>query len=96
MTRGNTKQSKVYYKGRTEDFVVFVADINAAQNWKKDHSIPLAQVMDGWKIFTSHQYVPRLFYFRAFSEVRLYYACQFVGNQSPMGAHAKQSANEIL
>jgi hypothetical protein len=55
MTRGNTRQSKVYYKGRTEDFVIFVADITAVQNWKKDHTLPLAQVMDGWKIFTSHQ-----------------------------------------
>jgi hypothetical protein len=55
MTRGNTRQSKVYYKGRTEDFVIFVADITAVQNWRKDHTLPLAQVMDGWKIFTSHQ-----------------------------------------
>ncbi|CAG8165567.1 unnamed protein product [Penicillium nalgiovense] len=85
MARGNTKQSKVYYKGQTEDFVIFAADVNAAQNWKKDHSIPLAQVIDGWKIFTSHQYVPILFYPPVFSEVRLYYACQFVGNESPMG-----------
>jgi hypothetical protein len=55
MTRGNTKQSKVYYKGRAEDFVIFVADITAVENWRKDHTLPLAQVMDGWKIFTSHQ-----------------------------------------
>lgn len=55
MTRGNTRQSKVYYKGQTEDFVIFVGDITAVQNWKKDHTLPLAQVMDGWKIFTSHQ-----------------------------------------
>jgi hypothetical protein len=57
MAIGDTRQSKVLYKGRSEDFVIFVADINATQNWRKDHSIPLAQVMDGWKIFTSHQYV---------------------------------------
>ncbi|KAJ5453735.1 ribosome maturation protein [Penicillium daleae] len=55
MTRGNTMQSKAYYKGRTEDFVIFVEDITAVQNWRKDHTLPLAQVMDGWKIFTSHQ-----------------------------------------
>jgi hypothetical protein len=55
MTRGNTKQCKVFYKGRNEDFVIFVEDIAVVQNWKKDRSTPLAQVMDGWKIFTSHQ-----------------------------------------
>jgi hypothetical protein len=55
MTPGNARQSKVYYKGRTEDFVIFVADITAVQNWKKNHTLPLSQVMDGWKIFTSHQ-----------------------------------------
>jgi hypothetical protein len=38
-------QSKAYYKGRTEDFVIFVEDITAVQNWRKDHTLPLAQVM---------------------------------------------------
>ncbi|KAJ6070754.1 ribosome maturation protein [Penicillium canescens] len=56
MATGNTRQSKVFYKGRSEDFVIFVADTTAMQNWRKDHSIPLAQVMDGWKIFTAHQH----------------------------------------
>ncbi|KAA8645041.1 SBDS family protein [Aspergillus tanneri] len=55
MTRGNKRQSKVFYKGRTEDFVIFV-DATAVQNWRSDHSTPLAQVLDGWKIFTSHQH----------------------------------------
>jgi len=32
MTQGNTKQSKVYYKVWTEDFVIFAADITAEQN----------------------------------------------------------------
>jgi hypothetical protein len=72
MTRGNTRQSKVYYKGQTEDFVIFVGDITAVQNWKKDHTLPLAQVMDGWKIFTSHQYVPVFIYPHALPESREY------------------------
>ncbi|KAL6239474.1 hypothetical protein BDW75DRAFT_198291 [Aspergillus navahoensis] len=59
MTRGNTIQSKVFYKGRTEDFVIMVEDATAVQKWRKDHSIPLAQVLDGWKIFTSHQHGPQ-------------------------------------
>ncbi|KAJ5771457.1 ribosome maturation protein [Penicillium nucicola] len=49
MATGNTRQSKVFYKGRSEDFVIFVADVNAMDKWRKDRSIPLAQVMDGWK-----------------------------------------------
>ncbi|CBF76121.1 SBDS family protein [Aspergillus nidulans FGSC A4] len=53
MTRGNTLQSKVFYKGRTEDFVIMVEDAAAVQKWRGDHSIPLAQVLDGWKIFTA-------------------------------------------
>jgi hypothetical protein len=47
-------QSKVFYKGRTEDFVIMVEDATTVQEWRTDHSTPLAQVLDGWKIFTSH------------------------------------------
>lgn len=55
MTRGNKRQSKVFYRGQTEDFVIMVEDAAAVQNWRRDHSIPLEQVIDGWKILTSHQ-----------------------------------------
>ncbi|KAK6810455.1 hypothetical protein RU639_013772 [Aspergillus parasiticus] len=55
MTRGNKEQSKVIYKGRTQDFVIMVEGTAAVQSWRRDHSIPLAHVLDGWKIFTSHQ-----------------------------------------
>jgi hypothetical protein len=48
---------KVLYKGRPEDFVILVADVTGMDKWRKDHSIPLAQVMDGWEVFTAHQYV---------------------------------------
>ncbi|GCB25493.1 SDO1-like protein C21C3.19 [Aspergillus awamori] len=30
-----------------------VEDATAVQEWRQDHSIPLAQVLDGWKIFTA-------------------------------------------
>ena len=53
MARGNTVQSKVFYKGRTDNFVKMVEDDTAVQKWRQDHSIPLAQVLDGWKIFTA-------------------------------------------
>jgi hypothetical protein len=55
MTRGNDPTTKVIYKGNTDDFVIFVDDVAAAQNWRKDRSIPLAQVVSGWKIFVTHK-----------------------------------------
>ena len=55
MTRGNTVQSKVHYQGKEEDFVIFVDDPQAVQKWKKDRSIPLAQVVSGFKIFVTHK-----------------------------------------
>ena len=53
MTRGNAHQSKVHYQGKEEDYVIFVDDVKAVQDWKKDRSIPLAQVLSGFKIFVT-------------------------------------------
>ena len=55
MPRGNTAQTKVYYKGKDEDFVIFVDSAQAVKNWKGDRSIPLAQVVSGFKIFITHK-----------------------------------------
>lgn len=55
MPRANDNVSKVFYKGRSEDFTVFVDDLNILQQWKNDRSIALANVLNGWKIFVSHQ-----------------------------------------
>lgn len=49
------RQSKVFYQGQTEDFVIFVADMVTAQKWETDHSIPFEQAMDVWKIYSSHR-----------------------------------------
>ena len=54
MPRANDTTSKVFYKGRFEDFIVFVDDLGILQKWKNDRSIPLADVLNGWKIFVSH------------------------------------------
>ncbi|KAJ5884723.1 hypothetical protein N7495_009233 [Penicillium taxi] len=54
MTRANDTTSKVVYKGRTEDFIVFVDDADILQKWKGDKSIALSDVLNGWKIFISH------------------------------------------
>lgn len=55
MTRGNAMQSKVHYQGKEDDFVIFVDDAQALQSWKNDRSIPLAQVVSGFKIFVTHK-----------------------------------------
>ncbi|KAK2757605.1 hypothetical protein FQN54_004574 [Arachnomyces sp. PD_36] len=55
MPRGNSDHFKVFYKGNTDDFIIFVDDVEAVNNWKKDKSIPLSQVVSGWRIFVTHK-----------------------------------------
>ena len=57
MTRGNAHQSKVHFQGKEEDFIVYVDNAESLNNWKKDRSIPLAQVVNGFKIFVTHKWV---------------------------------------
>jgi len=56
MPRGNAAQTKVHYSGKDEDFIIFVDDPQAVKNWKGDRSIPLAQVVSGFKIFVTHKH----------------------------------------
>ncbi|KAI9759473.1 MAG: hypothetical protein M4579_002313 [Chaenotheca gracillima] len=56
MTRGNAPQTKVHYKGESEDFIVFVESVQAVQDWKKDHGVGLTSVMAGhWTVFKTKQ-----------------------------------------
>ncbi|CZS98329.1 related to RNA binding protein [Rhynchosporium agropyri] len=55
MVRGEASVIKCHYKGKTEDFVVFVDDAEAAEKMKTDSTIPLAQVVSSFKIFVSKQ-----------------------------------------
>ncbi|KAI5844010.1 ribosome maturation protein, partial [Morchella snyderi] len=55
MPRGNTQQTKVVYKGKNDDFIVFIDSIADLEKWKKDPSVPLAQVLNGWKVFCTHK-----------------------------------------
>lgn len=57
MPRGNGPVAKVFLKGNTEDFVVFVESPEDLKAWKGDRSIPLAQVVSSFKIMITHQYV---------------------------------------
>ncbi len=54
--RGNAPNTKVHYKGKDDDFVIFAESAKAVQEWKRDKSVPLAQVVNGWKIFCTHKY----------------------------------------
>lgn len=55
MTRGETTQTKVHYKGKDEDFVVFLDDVQSYKKWQDDKSVPLAQVVSAFKIFVTHK-----------------------------------------
>ena len=55
MPRGNDQQTKVHYKGTDDDFVVFVDSVDIVKKWREDKSIPLAEVVAGWKIFVTHK-----------------------------------------
>ena len=58
MPRGNVQQVKILHKGKEEDFIIFVDSVKDVEAWKEDRSIPLAQVVSGFKIMISHKYVP--------------------------------------
>jgi len=53
MARGEATQVKCHYKGKEDDFVVFLDDVQAAKNWKTDKSIPLPQFISAFKIFVT-------------------------------------------
>lgn len=55
MVRGTQEQTKVHFKGKDEDFIIFIDDVKAAQDWKTDKTIPLAQVVSSFKIFVTHK-----------------------------------------
>ncbi|RFU23703.1 hypothetical protein B7463_g12633, partial [Scytalidium lignicola] len=56
MTRGEAHQTKVHFKGKDEDFIVFVDDIEIARKWRKDKSIPLAQVVSSFQVFSTNKH----------------------------------------
>lgn len=58
MPRGNAAITKVHYKGSTDDFIVFAESPEDVEKWKNDSSIPLAQVVNSFKIMLTHKSVP--------------------------------------
>jgi hypothetical protein len=55
MTRGDVNHVKVHYRGNDEDFIVFLDSVEDYQKWLKDRSVPLAQVVSSFKVFTTHR-----------------------------------------
>ena len=53
MARGNVGNTKVFYQGASEGFAVFVESEEIVKKWKDDKTIPLTDVVAGWKIFTT-------------------------------------------
>jgi len=56
MPRGNGPQTKVHYSGSNDDYVIFVDSAAAVRDWRKDRSVPLAQVLSGWKVFCTRRH----------------------------------------
>ncbi|PNP57970.1 hypothetical protein THARTR1_02128 [Trichoderma harzianum] len=56
MTRGESTQSKVHYKGKQEDFHVFVDDVDTYKKWQSDKSVPLAHFISTFQVFQTHRY----------------------------------------
>ena len=55
MPRANGQVTKVYLRGKSDDFIIIVDDTQAVQKWRADRSIPLQHVLSGWKIFVTHR-----------------------------------------
>lgn len=47
----------VHYKGKQEDFLVFVDDVDTYKKWQSDKSVPLAHFISTFQVFQTHRYV---------------------------------------
>ncbi|AEO53494.1 hypothetical protein MYCTH_2294878 [Thermothelomyces thermophilus ATCC 42464] len=58
MTRGDVNHVKVHYRGDNtdEDFLVFLDSVEDYKKWQTDRSVPLAQVVSSFKVFTTHRH----------------------------------------
>ncbi|KAK3957110.1 ribosome maturation protein [Pseudoneurospora amorphoporcata] len=54
--RGGATETKVHFKGNGEDFLVFVDSKEDYNKWVSDKSTPLAQVVSGFEVFTTHNH----------------------------------------
>jgi Shwachman-Bodian-Diamond syndrome (SBDS) protein len=57
MTRADTEQTKVHYKGKDDDFVIIAESPDAVKRWKGDKTVPLVDVVNSFDVFCTHKYV---------------------------------------
>jgi len=56
MARGGAVETKVHYKTPSgENLLVFLDSAEDYKKWLSDKSVPLAQVVSSFKIFTTHK-----------------------------------------
>jgi hypothetical protein len=53
--RGNAAVTKVHFKEGEDDFIIFVDSAEQVKKWKVDRTIPLADVVSGFKVFTTNK-----------------------------------------
>ncbi|KAM3566757.1 hypothetical protein ARSEF4850_000291 [Beauveria asiatica] len=56
MTRGETVQTKCHYKGHSDDFIIFIDDVDTYNKWKTDKQIPMAHFISSFKIFQTNKH----------------------------------------
>lgn len=56
MPKGEGQTTKVHFKGKEDDFVIYVESSKAVTDWKADKSIPLTQVVNSFKVFVTHKH----------------------------------------
>jgi len=54
--RGEGTQTKVFYKAKSNDFVVIVDSAEAVATYRKHSSTPLVDVVDSYDIFVTHKH----------------------------------------
>lgn len=47
-------QTRVFYKGQNEDFIVFLDDLEAMEKYKTDSTIPMSQFLGSFDVFKSY------------------------------------------
>lgn len=55
MTRADNTQTKIHFKGSSDDFIIIVQGVEIVKKWKEDKSIPLVDVVDSFDVFCTHK-----------------------------------------
>ncbi|KAK6078131.1 shwachman-Bodian-Diamond syndrome protein [Seiridium cupressi] len=54
MVKGEASQTKVHFKGKEDDFIIFIDDVSDFKKWQSDKSVPLAHFISAFKVFVTH------------------------------------------